>query len=69
MNANAGSRADDELEMAEWLASLEAVTTYAGEGRARDLLQALEKRARELGIYPQALPYVGLCGHFYINTR
>ncbi len=58
MNANAGSRADDELEMAEWLASLEAVTTYAGEGRARDLLQALEKRARELGIYPQALPYV-----------
>lgn len=58
MTANIASRADDDLETAEWLASLESVTTHAGEGRARDLLEALEQRARELGIYPQALPYV-----------
>jgi len=58
MDANVADRIEDDIETAEWLASLEAVTTFAGEDRARVLLQALEKRARELGIFPQTLPYV-----------
>jgi pyruvate dehydrogenase E1 component len=58
MNTRIADQNDQELETAEWLASLEAVTFHAGEHRARELLQALERRAGELGIYPQALPYL-----------
>ena len=58
MNANvAAGDMDSQQEMAEWLASLDAVTAFSGEGRARELLEALERRATELGVYQQNLPY------------
>ncbi|OWK25486.1 hypothetical protein AJ87_09640 [Rhizobium yanglingense] len=48
---------------------MDALTTYEGEDRARELLKALEKRARELGIYPQSLPYVPYRNSIPLNKQ
>lgn len=59
MNASVStSDVDQSLETAEWLASLEAVRAFSGDGRAREILEALERRARELGVFPETLPYL-----------
>ena len=49
---------DGDDQTKDWLVALDALVSFEGEGVAHDLLQALEKRARELGVYPQTLPYV-----------
>ncbi|MBP2449871.1 alpha-ketoglutarate dehydrogenase [Rhizobium leguminosarum] len=58
MSAKAGETDNADLEINDWLASLDAVLAYEGDGRARELLDALDRRAREIGILPKQLPYV-----------
>ncbi|MBL8587118.1 MAG: alpha-ketoglutarate dehydrogenase [Methylobacteriaceae bacterium] len=47
----------DPQETAEWLEALEGVVRAAGRERAGFLISALERRARELSIYSEALPF------------
>jgi len=51
--------ADDEdpLETADWLSSLESVFRHGGSERARFILEKLERRAKEIGVVAEALPY------------
>jgi pyruvate dehydrogenase E1 component len=47
----------DRLETADWLASLGSLHRTAGPDRVRFMLSALDQRAKELGVIPEALPY------------
>ncbi|PZA10449.1 pyruvate dehydrogenase (acetyl-transferring), homodimeric type [Rhodopseudomonas palustris] len=47
----------DEFETADWLASLGSLHTSAGADRVRYILAALDRRAKELGVLPDAPPY------------
>ena len=46
----------DPVETREWLESLDSVVRVEGTGRARQLLDYLDERARELGVSKQSLP-------------
>ncbi len=50
-------RDTDPAETREWLDALDGVVRMAGRERAGFLLSALERRARELSIYSEALPF------------
>jgi pyruvate dehydrogenase E1 component len=47
----------DPDETEEWLSSLDAVVANAGPRRAREILEALDRRARELDVVTDAAPY------------
>lgn len=47
----------DPSETSDWLGSLEAMAREEGSDRVRFVLAALERRARELGVLSDALPY------------
>ena len=47
----------DPVETSEWLQSLEAVSRYVGPSRAKFILEALDKRAKELGIVSDLPPF------------
>jgi pyruvate dehydrogenase E1 component len=47
----------DPDETAEWLAALESVVRAAGEERAEFILSALDRKAKELGVGADVLPY------------
>jgi hypothetical protein len=53
------SRADDAdpEETAEWVAALESVVRAAGEERAEFILSALDRKAKELGVGADVVPY------------
>ncbi|MBK9082089.1 MAG: alpha-ketoglutarate dehydrogenase [Rhizobiales bacterium] len=56
--APAGARPDeDPVETQEWLDSLTGVVRAGGRERAEFLLNTIERRARELGVFAEALPY------------
>jgi pyruvate dehydrogenase E1 component len=48
---------DDPRETADWLASLESVFVNSGGMRAEFILGELDRKAKELGIMPEALPF------------
>ncbi|HLW91473.1 MAG TPA: alpha-ketoglutarate dehydrogenase [Roseiarcus sp.] len=52
-----GPADDDPLETAEWLDSLDAVCRNVGSDRAAFLLTALSRKAGQLGIVSNALPF------------
>jgi pyruvate dehydrogenase E1 component len=47
----------DPAETADWLDSLEAVLRRGGPSRAEFILSSLEQKARELGVFSDALPF------------
>ncbi|MET2829269.1 alpha-ketoglutarate dehydrogenase [Mesorhizobium shangrilense] len=47
----------DPQETADWLSSLESVFRYGGSDRARFILEKLERKAKEIGVVADALPY------------
>ena len=47
----------DPAETEEWLSSLESLVAYSGPRRAREILEALERRAKELDVLTEAAPY------------
>jgi pyruvate dehydrogenase E1 component len=47
----------DEIETADWLASLGSLHRSAGADRVRHILAALDRRAKEIGVLPDAPPY------------
>jgi pyruvate dehydrogenase E1 component len=47
----------DPQETADWLSSLESVLRHAGSDRARFIFEALERRAQDIGIVGDILPY------------
>jgi pyruvate dehydrogenase E1 component len=47
----------DPVETLDWLQSLEAVNKVEGGRRARYLLDALDRRAKQLGVVEESLPY------------
>src|SRR5271165_3323028 len=47
----------DPTETAEWLDALESVFRVAGGERAEFILSALDRKAKELGIVPDVLPF------------
>ncbi len=47
----------DPIETQDWLQSLEAVNKVEGGRRARYLLDALDRRAKQLGVVEESLPY------------
>jgi pyruvate dehydrogenase E1 component len=56
--ADAGTPNDsDPDETSEWVASLESVARYHGVARARFLLEALDKRAMQIGVAASPHPY------------
>ncbi|WP_114948180.1 alpha-ketoglutarate dehydrogenase [Microvirga calopogonii] len=52
-----GSRDIDPNETADWLESLEAMTRRDGADRVKFVLTSLDRRARELGVLSDTLPY------------
>jgi len=62
---DAQQREIDALEEQEWLDSLDDVIKRGGEGRVRELLRALQRRAAEFGIslpYSANTPYLNTIG-------
>ncbi len=55
--ANSQSIDSDHTETADWLESLGSLYRNAGPERVRHILSALDRRAKELGVIPEALPY------------
>jgi pyruvate dehydrogenase E1 component len=47
----------DPAETADWLDSLESLFRYAGASRTEFILSAVERKAKELGVYSDALPF------------
>ena len=47
----------DPAETAEWLESIESVFRHAGADRAEFILSALERKAKEIGVFSDVLPY------------
>ncbi|RBP00968.1 pyruvate dehydrogenase E1 component [Roseiarcus fermentans] len=47
----------DPIETEEWLSSLDSLVAYSGPKRAREILEALERRAKELDVLTEAAPY------------
>jgi pyruvate dehydrogenase E1 component len=47
----------DHHETADWLASLGSLYRTAGADRVRSILSALDRRAKDLGVLSEALPY------------
>lgn len=47
----------DPQETADWLSSLESVLRHGGRDRARFILETLERKAMEIGLVAEALPY------------
>ncbi|MFJ6328418.1 MULTISPECIES: alpha-ketoglutarate dehydrogenase [unclassified Rhizobium] len=57
-NAHALTAGDpDPAETSDWLQSLESVTKTEGGRRARFLLDALDRRAKEIGVVEESPPY------------
>jgi pyruvate dehydrogenase E1 component len=48
---------NDPAETADWLDSLESLCRYGGRVRAEFILSALEQKAKELGVFSEALPF------------
>ena len=47
----------DPAETAEWLESIESVFRHSGADRAEFILSALERKAKQIGVYSDVLPY------------
>jgi pyruvate dehydrogenase E1 component len=47
----------DPAETQDWLSSLDSLIAHAGPRRARQILEALDRRARELDVLTEAAPY------------
>ncbi|MBO9136457.1 alpha-ketoglutarate dehydrogenase [Rhizobium sp. B230/85] len=48
---------DDPQETADWLAALDSLLRQGGNPRAQFILSALERKAKELGVVPDSLPF------------
>src|SRR5579863_2570751 len=56
-NDSAAAGDSDPTETAEWLDALESVFRMAGGERAEFLLSALDRKAKDLGVVPDVLPF------------
>jgi pyruvate dehydrogenase E1 component len=56
-NDSATAGDSDPTETAEWLDALESVFRMAGGERAEFLLSALDRKAKDLGVVPDVLPF------------
>jgi len=57
LSPEVADRDEDPIETADWLASLESLIGVSGKARARFVISALEQRAKQLRVLPDALPY------------
>ncbi len=57
MNDSPAGADSDPTETAEWLEALESVVRVAGAERAEFILSALDRKAKELGVVPDVLPF------------
>ena len=57
MNDSTAGGDSDPTETAEWLEALESVFRVAGGERAEFILSALDRKAKELGVVPDVLPF------------
>lgn len=48
---------DDPIETADWLSALDSLLRQGGNARAQFILNELERKAKELGVVPDTLPY------------
>jgi pyruvate dehydrogenase complex dehydrogenase (E1) component len=53
----AAANDSDPTETAEWLDALESVFRVAGAERAEFILSALDRKAKDLGVFPDVLPF------------